>query len=214
MAKGLEYYAWDEKRQLNKILKESNISPNTPNTAIISAMEARLQQYPLEWLSWYFLAGLYGSNGNLLEALRTSEKCYQIKPEDNRSIYTLASSLRSILNAKYLDNINQMHKPFSPEWSLEVDKLMRRIAQGVNPAYRNQLPDIKACYSAFLQLHTPMDQLGERAIRLYELLVERVKSSQEQRVVKETLSALYDDFPQIARKYNFAWNPQNLIAGQ
>lgn len=148
---------------------------------LISACERAVKKYPNEWIVHYMLGSLYQEMGYYAEGLIETQRCVDLRPNDIRSAYALATSYRILTRATWSEEENQSAKVFIAlsGINLELDK---RISQaGLD--------------------HTGLavETCALQAIRWFERAL-ILRPDPESRVhLLENLSDLYARFPQFKR---------------
>lgn len=90
--------------------KELNNPSNYSPEEFIEAAKRALKKHPNEWVIYYALADKYHQLGHYAEALKTTEKCVKIRPNDIRSACLLATSYNLLTRAAWTDEEEETAK--------------------------------------------------------------------------------------------------------
>ena len=86
-------------RTVRKYLKDPS---NYSIEEFIKAAETALKKYPKEWAIYYALGDKYQSIGRYADSLPILQKCVELKPDDVRSPYALATTY-NLINLEHLE---------------------------------------------------------------------------------------------------------------
>lgn len=143
----------------------------------IDTLSTATEKNPNEWVYWYALADSCLSEGLYSLALKACEKCLQLRPNDPRSTYAIATLYRALTRARFIDN---------PK-AKELQNLMS-AASGV-------IFDPKLSATGLKQIGITIEEAARKSIQYFEETLKlRINRSEEQHV-RSILKELYEDFP-------------------
>lgn len=191
MGKGINYYTFRERLKLGRTLRSVSAkygSVNASRAALKEAaatLEAAVEAKPSEWVFWYALGDLYQPLGEFAESVRAAEKCVDLRPDDPRSLYALATNLRTLTHAKYIGH--------------HVIEARRRLENkmGISGYAFPFAPD--RSQAALEELGLTLDQATERTIGLFEDVLALRVPSEDSDTIRESIAALCQEFPHLAQ---------------
>ena len=190
MGKGINYYGFRERLKLGRTLRSVSAkygSVNASSAALkeaAAALEAAVEAKPREWVFWYALGDLYQPMGQFAESVRAAEKCVDLRPDDPRSLYALASNLRTLTHAKYVGQQSYIEARTKMHGQLAT----QGDAAPFDPA-RSQ--------AALHELGMPLDLAAEWCLVLFERVLALGVRGEDKKHVEETLDVLYTEFPRL-----------------
>jgi tetratricopeptide (TPR) repeat protein len=147
----------------------------------VKALELKVKEEPREWIFWHALGDWYSSLGDYANAVRACEKCYELRPQDPRSAYSLATTLRVLTRAHYSDH---------PRLK-EMEELVARTGRGYdefNPFKSQQ---------GLEELGLTVDLAAHRAADRFEEVLRLGIGEEEAAGVRENLAAMRTEFPEL-----------------
>ncbi|MFQ6000251.1 MAG: tetratricopeptide repeat protein [Anaerolineae bacterium] len=157
----------------------------------VQLLESAVEKEPNEWAYWSMLGDFCNRRGYHLEAVRACEKAMELRPNHPLSSYGLATAMRGLTKAKYL----------WPEHQAE----RASMAEFYNSA---EIPfDPEAAQRALDALGITVDQAAERALLLFEKTLSIGVRQDEEKLVKDTLAAMYAEFPHLEKAVKHARAP-------
>lgn len=147
----------------------------------IAACERALKKYPNEWIIHYTLADKYQQMGYYAEGLRETQKCVEIRPNDLRSVYALATSYNILTRAVWSEQENQAARVFEELAGIMFD-IDKRISQaGLD--------------------HTGLaiETCAVQAIRWFERALTLGPDTESRVQINQDLATLYERFPKSRR---------------
>ena len=128
MAKIVHWALKDGVRLAQTVGKElSNPSQYSPEE-FVAAAERALKKSPNEWVIYYSLADKYQALGYYADALKSTQKCVELRPKDLRSVYALATSYNILTRAAWTDKEDEASKVFKTLFS-DKDKFDKKYSQ-------------------------------------------------------------------------------------
>lgn len=173
-------------------LKES-IPPWEPDAEVqlrkraIRAFEAAIRKSPNEWVYYYMLCSFYLEDIRYVDAVRVGEKLLELRPNDPRSTYALATVYRELTHAQYKDS----------RYEDRVKELQEWMACVVGPGYEM---NPEAAERALRALGLTIDEAAEKTITLFEKTRSLGVRSEEAEFVENSLAAMYVDFPHLEER--------------
>ena len=161
--------------------KELNDPSRYTTEEFIAAAERALKKYPQEWVIYYSLGDKYQQLGYYAEALRSTQKCVEIRPKDIRSVYALATSYNILTRAAWTDKEEEVSKVFRVLVG-EIDKVDKK------------------CSQAGLD-HTGLvvETAAAQAIRWFERALTLNPDRESIYQIEQDLTTLYERFPHLRR---------------
>jgi len=148
--------------------------------ATISALENALGKNRKEWIYWYVVSEYYMTNEEFGKFVHATQKCFELKPKDPRSIYALATAYFTITHAKDIGDTlkreaaNEL-KRISPDWAY-------------NPEKSQQVLD---------EMGLTAEQAGMEAITLFGFLLSEKLPSEDEMNIRLSLKGLHAKFPNL-----------------
>lgn len=171
----------DGLRLAKTVGKELN-DPSTYTTEeFLAAGERALKKYPDEWVIHYSIADKYQEMGYYAEGLRETQKCVEIRPNDIRSVYALATSYNLLTRAAWSEEENQAAKIFSI-LADDIDKVDKRVSQ-----------------AGLDRTGLAVETCAVQAIRWFEKALNFNPDQQSREQINQDLYTLYKRFPQFKR---------------
>ena len=185
-------------RKANRILKplRESIPPWEPDAEVqlrkraIPAFEAAIRESPDEWIYYYMLCSFYLEDICYVDAVRVGEKLLELRPNDPRSTYALATVYRQLTHAQYMD-------PRYKDRMKQVQGWAASLASVVGVGYEMS-PE--ASQRALTALGLTIDEAAEKAITLFEKTRAVGVRSEEAKFVKDSLAAMYVNFPHLEER--------------
>ncbi|HAL60951.1 MAG TPA: hypothetical protein DCP08_00905 [Chloroflexi bacterium] len=173
-------------------LRES-IPPWEPDAEVqlrkraIPAFEAAIRKSPNEWVYYYMLCSFYLEDIRYVDAVRFGERLLELRPNDPRSTYALATVYRKLTHAQYTDS----------RYEDRVKELQEWMASVVGPGYEI---NPEASERALSALGLTIDEAAEKTITLFEKTRALGVRSEEAKFVEDSLAAMYVDFPHLEER--------------
>ncbi len=143
----------------------------------IDALQAATEKNPNEWVYWYAIADNWSSLGSYSLALDALEKCLELKSNDPRSAYAIATLYRTLTRARFIDNPKA--------------KGLQNVMSAVNGA----IFDPKVSANGLKQIGITIEEAARKSIQYFEKTLKlRINRSEEQHI-RNILKELYEDFP-------------------
>jgi len=175
-------YSFSERLKLTKISKYLDSLPQTATLEEhIKATKQAIKKHPDDWVLHYFLADQLQDAWQYADAMPICQKIIDLKPNDVRSPYILATNYNMLTRA----NITQT--TVTPEqWEM-------------NQRYINskQLPDPDTCNSELTKLGIDVQTAALQAIRWFERALSLNSDSASKKQIKQDLEVLYKRFPDL-----------------
>lgn len=161
--------------------KELSNPSNYTTEEFISAAKCALLKYPSEWVIYFSLGDKYQESGYYAEGLRATQKCVQLRPNDIRSTYALATSYNILTRAA---------------WTKSEEEVVNIVKALIN--------DIDKADSRYSQAgldHTGMalETAAVQAIRWFERSLELKPDSDSRFQINSDLGTLFKRFPHLYR---------------
>jgi len=143
----------------------------------IDALQAATEKNPNEWVYWAALAENWSAVGFYSVGLSDCQKCLELKPDDPRSTYAIATLYKVLTRARFIDN---------PK-AKEIQNVMGTVS-GV-------IFDPKLSANGLKQIGITIEEAARKSIQYFEQTLKlRINRSEEQHI-KGILKELYEDFP-------------------
>jgi len=156
--------------------------PNNYSTQEFLDAAARAAEiYPNEWVIFYQLGGKYLETGQYAQALQACRRCVELKPNDIRSPYSLATAYNMLARAAWTDN----------EW--QAAELLGR-ARGL-PEW---VFDRQAAETGLAELGMAAETAAAQSMRWLERSLQLKPDRESRAQVGEDLSTLYIRFPHLS----------------
>jgi tetratricopeptide (TPR) repeat protein len=148
----------------------------------IAAAEAAVEQHPDEWVVFYTLGDKYQEVGRYADALRVCKRCVELRPNDIRSTYALATAYRLLARAAWSQKEAEM-----------VNSVLKELFGGsdvIDPTLAQRELD---------QTGLLVETAAAQAMRWFEraLMLKPDKQSREQ--IEWDLKTLYEQFPNLKK---------------
>lgn len=176
-------------------LRES-IPPWEPDAEVqlrkraIPAFEAAIRKNPNEWIYYYMLCSFYLEDIRYVDAVRVGEKLLELRPNDPRSTYALATVYRQLTHAQYMDQRYKERMKQVQQWAASLASVVG-VGYEMNP---------EASERALKALGLTIDEAAEKTITLFEKTRALGVRSEEATVVDDSLAAMYVDFPHLEER--------------
>lgn len=197
MGKGVNYYTFRERFKLNRILRSVTAKHGSVRASrealqqAVALLEGAVEAKPEEWVYWYVLGDLYQPLGEFVKSVKAGEKCYELRPDDRRSPYALASNLRTLTHADYVGDTHQ------------IEARRRLRAQVGTEGYVAPFdPDMSQ--EALEELGMTLDQAAERSLTLFEEVLSLGVGGDDDVHVRDCLAAMYSEFPHLEERVKSA----------
>ncbi len=193
MSKALQYIGLRERYKVNRILrpvrdKYGDVRSSTPALEeAVLLLEEALKDKPGEWILWYILGDLYQPLGEFAKSVRAGERCYELRPNDPRSPYALASNLRTLTHAKYADHREQADARRRAQHHL--------VMQGYAAPF-----DPDKSRDALQDLGITLDEAAERSLALFEEVITLGVPENDATHVRDCLDVMYYEFPHLVSR--------------
>jgi len=146
----------------------------------IAAAEKAAQEYPSEWVIFYSLGDKYQQVGRYADALRVCNRCVELKPNDIRSAYALATAYNVLTRAAWAGK----------ELPYELKARFSKMGDLFDPELAKSELD-----KTGLDVETAVVQ----AIRWFERALTLQPDSKSQAQIQWDLRVLYERFPHLQR---------------
>ena len=182
----------------NGILRplRENIPPWEPDAEVqlrkraVPAFEAAIRKSPNEWIYYYMLCSFYLEDIRYVDAVRVGEKLLELRPNDPRSTYALATVYRQLTHAQYIDPRYEDRMKQVQEWAASLASVVG-VGYEMNPG---------ASQRALTALGLMIDEAAEKTITLFEKTRALGVRSEEAKFVEDSLAAMYVDFPHLEER--------------
>jgi tetratricopeptide (TPR) repeat protein len=181
MANIIRWGITDGMRLAKTLRGELNDPSNYTTEEFLAAGERALKKYPNEWVIHFVLADKYQEMGYYAEGLREAQRCVEIRPNDIRSVYTLATSYNLLTRAAWSDEENQAAKIFSV-LVRDIDKVDKRVSQ-----------------AGLDRTGLAIETCAVQAIRWFERALSLNPDQESKKQISQDLYTLYRRFPQFQR---------------
>ena len=171
----------DGNRLARTVGKELKNRSKYSTEEFIGAAEIALKKHPDEWVIHYSLGDKYQEVGRYAEALKVTQNCVDLRPNDVRSTYALATSYNILTRAAWTDEEDAASRVFKLLLP-DVDKFDKRYSQaGLD--------------------HTGLaiDTAAAQAIRWYEKCLVLKHDAKSDAQIRWDLATLYERFPHLRR---------------
>jgi len=168
--------------RLARILrKELNDPTNYTTEEFLAAGVRALKKYPNEWVIHYVLCDKCQAIGYYAEGLREAQKCVEIRPNDIRSVYALATSYNLLTRAAWSEQENQAAQIFRI-LANDIDKVDKRVSQ-----------------AGLDRTGLAIETCAVQAIRWFERALNLNPDHESRIQILQDLDTLYKRFPQFKR---------------
>jgi hypothetical protein len=158
----------------------SNHLQYTPQEFVQAAEKAAVQ-HPNEWVVFYSAADKYMAIGQYARALQCAKRATELRPNDIRSAYALATAYNVITRG---------------EWESRKDELAP-ILSLLMPLAGPDLFDPTRSRTEMEEMGMVVDTAAAQALRWFERALELRPDSQSRAQIKQDLQALYNRFPHL-----------------
>ncbi len=171
----------DGMRLAQTVGKELNDPSRYTTEEFLAAGVRALKKYPNEWVIHYTLADKFQQMGYYAEGIRETQICVELRPDDIRSAYALATSYNLLTRVSWSENENQAAQIFRA-LADDIDKFDKKVSQaGLD---RTGLT-IEVC--------------AIQAIRWFERALNLGPDRESRARIIQDLTTLYKRFPQYQR---------------
>ncbi len=146
----------------------------------IHAAEKAAQRYPDEWIVFYALGDKYMEKGEYARALQACKRCVELRPNDIRSPYALATSYNVLVRADWA------------EFEAEIADALREAISPVGDPLDPNISDAE-----LQEMGMVVETAATQAMRWFERALELKPDASSRAQIKEDLSALYKRFPHL-----------------
>lgn len=156
---------------------------NYTNEEFFGAAERALVEYPNEWVIYYTLGDKYQQVGRYVDSLQAWKKCVELRPNDIRSVYALATIYNILTRAAWK----------TPE-EMKALEQMRQI-----PGNTFGILSPTMSQAALDKTGMDVDTAASQAIRWFEKTLDMKPDSQSRAQITWDLETLYKRFPHLQR---------------
>ena len=181
MANIIRWGITDGMRLAKIVGKELNNPSKYTTEEFLAAGERALKKYPNEWVAHYSLADKYQQMGYYAEGLRETQKCVEIRPDDIRSAYALATSYNLLTRAAWSEKENQVAQIFRA-LADDIDNVDKRVSQ-----------------AGLDRTGLAVETCAIQAIRWFERALSLGPDRESRAQLMQDLATLYKRFPQFQR---------------
>jgi tetratricopeptide (TPR) repeat protein len=147
----------------------------------ITAAESALQKHPNEWVIYYSLGDKYQQMGYYANGLESTKKCVEIRPNDIRSVYALATSYNILTRAAWSEKENEAANVYKAIIG-DIDKFDKRYSQ-----------------AGLDRIGLAVETAAVQAIRWFEHALTLRPDRESQVQIEQDLATLYLRFPHLRR---------------
>ena len=170
----------------NKILFEGALSSartvgsylhdrvNYTSEEFVEASEKAIQAFPNEWIVYYIASDKLADVGRYADSLRAAQRVVELRPNDPHSAYSLASAYYLLARAIWVD---------SPKFSA-----IEHLFPSVNPELSK---------AELAKAGISVETAGVQAIRWFERALALKPNREGQKLIRQSLHALYGMFPDL-----------------
>ena len=171
-------YSFSERLKLTKISRYLDGPPQTATLDDhITATKRAIEKHPDEWVLYYFLADRLQDAWQYAEAVPICQKIVDLKPNDVRSPYILATNYNMLTNAAY-----------TPEqWNSLAQQYIDT----------KQIADPDTCRSELTKLGIDIQTAALQAIRWFERALNLKSDNVSTKQIRWDLEILYKRFPDL-----------------
>lgn len=181
MANILHWGLSDGLRLAQTVGKELDDPSKYTTEEFIFAAERALKKYPDEWVIYYTLGDKYQQMGYYAEGLKATQKCVEIRPDDIRSVYALATSYNILTRASWSKEENT------------VAKIFRALINDIDKA------DKKYSQAGLDHTGLVVETAAVQAIRWFERALALGPDRKSRTQIEQDLATLYKRFPHLRR---------------
>jgi tetratricopeptide (TPR) repeat protein len=165
----------------------------------VKVLEAKVREKPREWFFWYALGDWYIDLDDYAKAVHACEKCYELRPRDPRSAYSLATTLHVLTRAKYLGY------PKVKEFQESFKELLE---SGMSS---HDIFCLLKSQQGLKELGLTINQAAEKSLTLFEEVITLGVSGSEAKMVEDTLAVMYAEFPYLESKVKSSRKPSTRL---
>jgi tetratricopeptide (TPR) repeat protein len=147
----------------------------------ITAAEESAERHPGEWVVFYALGDKYQEMGHYNDALRACKRCVELRPNDIRSVYALATAYNLLTRA---------------DWS-QIEMGIGDVLKEMSG--RNDILDPEMAQAGLDQAGLAIETAAAQAIRWFERALMLRPDKQSQAQIEWDLGTLYERFPHLRR---------------
>lgn len=159
-----------------------NVNRCTPQELLIAAEKAAAG-FPSEWVVFYLLGDLYQSEGRYAASLRACRQCVDIRPNEIRSVYALATAYNLLTRAEW-------PTPHEPGALAALDELARTLGDRF---------DSVLSQAGLAQAEMVVETAATQAIRWFERALALKPDPRSRAQIEADLLTLYRRFPKLRR---------------
>lgn len=179
MTKINKYTLGERHRVATTVIKHLDDPLNYTPQEFVEAAEKAIKEYPNEWIVFYIAADYYAQLGRYLDALRALERCVQLKPDEIRSAYALATTYNLFTRAEWVGNP-------------EVEAYFAWIGRTTG-----DVTDLAVAKSELAKSGLLIEMAALQAIRWFEKALTLKPDGTSRAIIKQDLQTLYNRFPQL-----------------
>jgi tetratricopeptide (TPR) repeat protein len=147
----------------------------------IEAAEKAAGQHPKEWVVFYALGDKYQQVGRYVDALRACKRCVELRPNDIRSVYALATAYNLLTRAEWAGK----------EEMVPILDAMRDIAG------ERDLIDPSLSQAELDKTGLIVETAAAQAMRWFERALTLKPDRQSRQQIEWDLQTLYKRFPHL-----------------
>jgi len=147
----------------------------------IDAAERAALEYPDDWVIFYSLGDKYMSIGQLARALTACKRCVELKPNDIRSAYALATAYNMLTRA---------------DWA-SIKPEIEQFVQLLRPPPEAGPFDPDVSKSEAEELGIVIDTAAAQAMRWFERALQLGPDRDGYRQIQQDLHVLYQRYPHL-----------------
>jgi tetratricopeptide (TPR) repeat protein len=146
----------------------------------IAAAEKAAEQHPNEWVVFYSLADKYQDVGRYADALRVCKRCVELRPNDIRSAYALATGYNLLARAAW-----------SHEEAAIANNVLKELFGEVNAL------DPTLAQDELNKTGLVVETAAAQAMRWFERALMLKPDRQSRQQIEWDLQTLYERFPRL-----------------
>ena len=181
MVKINKYTLIERNRVARTIIRRLDDPLRYTREEFIQAAEQAMKEYPDEWIVFYIAGDYYAQMGRYTDSLRAVKRCVELRPNEIRSAYALASAYNMFTRAEWVD---------SPEIEAALAEFELITGQVSDPSTAKRELD-----KAGLLMETAALQ----AIRWFEKALTLRPDRASREIIGQDLQTLYRRFPHLKR---------------
>lgn len=171
-------------RAARRILEDPSLDPHEKLESLADAglavEEKAAEEHPNEWVVFYHLAHKYMEVGRYADALRACKRCVDLRPNDIRSAYGLATAYNALARAAWVGK--------------EIPESLKALATSMGDILK---PEIAQAELGKLSLS--LETVAAEAIRWFERVLTLGPDGESRALVEWILKGLYEEYPQLKR---------------